>query len=64
MFKAKLAGALLNDLSKAFGFINHELLIVKLEIYGFDHKSLAYIYSYLSDRKQRIKVNGLNFMSQ
>ena len=53
-----MAGALLTDLSKAFDCINHELLIAKLEAYGFDHKSLTYIYSYLSDRKQRTKVNG------
>ena len=26
--------------------------------YGFDDKALFYIYSYLSDRKQRTKVNG------
>ena len=49
----KLAGALLTDLSKAFDCLNHELLIAKLEAYGFDQSSLSYIYSYLSDRKQR-----------
>ena len=51
--KGKLAGALLTDLSKAFDCINHELLISKLEAYGFDYKSLTFIYSYLSNRKQR-----------
>ena len=56
--KGKLAGALLTDLSKAFDCINYELLIAKLEAYGFDHKFLTYIYSYSSNRKQRIKVNG------
>ena len=54
----KLAGALLTDLSKAFDCLNHELVIAKLEAYGFDHLSLTYIYSYLSDRKQRTKVNN------
>ena len=53
-----IAGALLTDLSKAFDCLNHELLIAKLEAYGFDHSSLAYIYSYLSNRKQRTKVNN------
>ena len=53
----KIAGALLTDLSKAFDCINHELLIAKLEAYGFSNSSLRYIYSYLSDRKQRTKVN-------
>ena len=53
-----VAGALLTDLSKAFDCLNHELLIAKLAAYGFDHESLAFIYSYLSDRKQRTKVNN------
>ena len=56
--KCKIAGALLTDLSKAFDCLHHELLIAKLEAYGFDHSSLAYIYSYLHDRKQRTKVNN------
>ena len=44
------AGALLTDLSKAFDCINHELLIAKLEAYGFDNDSLKFINSYLTDR--------------
>ena len=52
------AGASLTHLSKAFDCLNHELLIAKLEAYGFDHESLAFIYSYLSDTKQRTKVNN------
>ena len=58
MDNGKFAGALLTDLSKAFDCLNHELLIAKLEAYGFDQSSLSYIYSYLSDRKQRTKVNN------
>ena len=54
--KNKYAGALLTDLSKAFDCLNHELLIAKLEVYGFDRDSLTYIYSYLSNRK-RTKIN-------
>ena len=54
----KNAGALLTDLSKAFDCLNHELLIAKLEAYGFDHLALAYIFSYLSCRKQRTKLNN------
>ena len=54
----KFAGALLTDLSKAFDCLNHELLIAKLEAYGFDKSSLNYIYSYLSNRIQRTKVNS------
>ena len=28
-----------------------------MEAYGFDHASLTYVHSYLSDRKQRTKIN-------
>ena len=52
------AGALLTDLSKAFDCINYELLIAKLEAYGFDNTSMNYIFSYLTDRKQRTKLNN------
>ena len=45
-------------MSKAFDCLNHELLIAKLEAYGFNNKSLTYILSYLQDRKQRTKVNA------
>ena len=56
--KRNIAGGLLTDLSKAFDCLNHELLIAKLEAYGFDHNALNLIYSYLSNRKHRTKVNN------
>ena len=56
MDQGKLAGALLTDRSKAFDSINHELLIAKLYTYGFVKESLAYVYSYLSDRKKGQKL--------
>ena len=52
------AGALLVDLSKAFDCLDHDLLIAKLHAYGFSRTALALIYSYLNERKQRVKVNG------
>ena len=51
-------GALMTDLSKAFDCLSHELLIANLEAYGFDEKSLKLIYNYLSNRKQRVKINN------
>ena len=51
------AGAVLMDLSKAFDTANHELLIAKLYAYEFSKDALKLIFSYMSDRWQRYKVN-------
>ena len=56
--KKGFAGAILMDLSKAFDCLNHELLIAKLEAYGFSRSALKLVYDYLSNRKQRVKING------
>ena len=51
-------GALMTDLSKAFDCLHHELLIAKLDAYGFDIKSGKLIQQYLSNRKQRVNVGN------
>ena len=51
-------GAVLTDLSKAFDCIDHNLLIAKLNAYGFEKRSLEFIHSYLTKRKQRTKVDS------
>ena len=56
--KQGYAGAVLMDLSKAFDCINHNLLIAKLDAYGFGQDSLEMMKSYLSNRKQRVKINN------
>ena len=45
------------DLSKAFDTINHELLLAKLNAYGFDKNSLVIMRNYLSNHWQRAKIN-------
>ena len=47
------AGGILTDLSKAFDCLSHDLLIAKLEAYGFGHSALTFIYDYMENRKQR-----------
>ena len=57
LYRGKVTGALLTDLSKAFDCLTHELLIAKLNAYGFDINATRIIYSYLTGRKQRVKIN-------
>ena len=51
------AGAVLTDLSKAFDCLNHNLLLAKLNAYGFGREALEFVSSYLKYRKQRSKIN-------
>ena len=49
----------LTDLLKAFDCLLHDLLIANFVGYGFYHHLLLLIVSYLSNRKQRTKVNNV-----
>ena len=52
-------GALFTDLSKVFNYLSHGLLIAKLEAYGFDKNAFKLVNSYLSNKKQRVKMNDI-----
>ena len=56
--KGKAFGALLTDLSKAFVCLDQELLTAKLNAYGFSLPALRLINDYLSNRKQRTKIEN------
>ena len=53
-----VAGAVLTGLSKALDCLNHKLLFAKLNAYVFSRSALVFIHSYLTDRMQRVRVNG------
>ena len=41
----KIVGAVFTDLSKTFDCIHHDLLIAKMEAYGFNEDCLTFLYS-------------------
>ena len=51
-------GCVAMDLSRAFDSIPHGLLIAKLNAYCATEETCKLIHSYLSCRKQRVKING------
>ena len=56
--KKEVCGAILTDLSKAFDCISYDLLIAKLNAYGFDKNALNVIHNYLFGRSQKTKVGS------
>ena len=53
-----VVGAVLTDLSKAFNCIPHDLTIAKLSAYNFNYEALYYIYSYVTNRRQCVRINN------
>ena len=51
--------AVLMDLSKVFDCLPHKILLSKLSAYGLSDEAVLLLKSYLSDRKQRIKLNNI-----
>ena len=56
----KLVGLVFIDLKKAFDNVDHNILCKKLELYGVHHRELTWFKSYLTNRKQFCRVNGVD----
>ena len=49
----------LMDLIKAFDCLHHDILLSKLSAYGLSNESVQLLNSYLSGRKQQVKLNNI-----
>lgn len=56
--KGEFVSLIFIDLPKAFGTINHDLLLAKLHAYSFSDKTLNLVGSYLKDQKQTVQRNN------
>ena len=55
----RLVGEVFLDFNKAFYMISNSILLKKLECYGVRHGGLKWFHDYLSGRKQRVCVGGI-----
>ena len=51
--------AVLMDPSKAFDCLPHDILLSKLSAYGLGNETVRLLNSYLSGRKQQVKLNNI-----
>ena len=58
--KGKYTGLIFIDLKKAFDTVDHDILLKKLEKYGVSGLEYDWFTSYLNNRKQFCKVNGVS----
>ena len=56
--ESKYTGSVFLDLVKDFDTIDHTILCSMLRNYGFQGASYDLLYDYLSDKLQRVSVNG------
>ena len=49
---------LLFDFAKAFDVVHHNLLLLKLNAYGFSKYTLLWLADFLRDRKQFVCIDG------
>ena len=61
MDNGEITGLVFADLKKAFNTVDHSILCQKLEHYGVKNRELSGFKSYLSDRRQFCRANGVDY---
>ena len=57
--KSKETVAIFLDLAKAFNSISHNIFLKKIEMYGFSQEAKELLFSFLANRRQKVKLNGV-----
>ena len=55
---SEVSAVIMLDMSAAFDVVDHQILLEKLTLYGFEDCAQSWIRSYLTDRSQRVYVEG------
>ena len=55
-----IIGTVLMDLLKVFDSFPHDLLVVKLHVYGVGFDTVTFVCTYLKNRKQKVSVNNIS----
>ena len=61
--ESKKVGTIFMGLYKAFDTLNHNLLLAKLNAYGFSFNAMKFIQSYLSERFQMVNIHSSNIQT-
>ena len=59
-FKLKCWNLIFDVISSSFDSVDHEILLKKMDHYGFRGKAKEWVKSYLTERKQHVSVNNVN----